>query len=492
MKRIFIYLSIIFSGLTVTTSCSSDFLDQNPTDAVPDGEVDSPANAMKVFNGAWEYMFDTFYTAANPGYSAVLRQDDMMGNDVVAYPGKYGFSASYQFNDTPDKTIYRTRSFWSLHYKVIDNCNRVISITSPVPDENLDRAKGMSYVLRAYTYFSLVQHYQFTYQKDKSAKCVPVYTTPTTAETAPQPRSSVEDIYTLILGDLGQAATLLKDKSRSMKYEPDVNVVNGLLARVYLVMGEWDKAAAAAEAARTGYPLMAAAEYSKGFNDVNNSEWIWGHPQTPNQNTASYSFNYLDVSTPISQYYSFMSDPHFRELFTDENDVRTGLFEWIRDGYLGYKKFLFRSDNTGDIVLMRSAEMLLIEAEAKARQESVALSVAVAPLNELRTARGATAYNVAGKNRDEVIAEILDERRRELWGEGFSLTDILRLQKPVERRAYAGDPVLCRQIPGNTLKEYTPQGHYITQFSDKTPFIPNSRFYLYAIPETEENANPNL
>lgn len=491
MKRIFISAFIVLSTLYLA-GCSSDFLNQHPTDAVPDDEVGTPDNAMKVFNGAWRYMFDTFFTYANPGYSAVLRQDDMMGDDVVAYPGKYGFSASYQFKDTPDKTTYRTRSFWTLHYKVIDNCNKVISIVSTKEISELNRAKGMAYALRAYTYFSLVQHYQFTYLKDKTALCVPVYTEPTTDKTEARPKSSVEDIYTLILEDLAHALTLLDGVERTQKFEPDLNVVNGLLARVYLVMGQWKKAADAAVKARAGYPLMSQADYYKGFNDVSNSEWIWGHPQTPEQSNASYAFNYQDVVSPASYYYSFMSDPHFKELFADPNDIRLGLFEWIRDGYLGYKKFLFRKDNTADVVLMRSAEMYLIEAEAKARNTGVDLTAAVVPMNELRAARGAAGYDVSGETREEVIEEILKERRRELWGEGFSLTDILRLQKPVERKAYAGAAVMCRQIPSNKMKEYMPQGHYILNLPDGESFTANNRFYLYAIPETEENANPSL
>lgn len=492
MKQFINIITTIIITLLSTTGCSGDFLDQSPTDAVPSDKISTPENAIKIFNGTWRYMFDTFFTYANPGYSAVLRQDDMMGNDVIAYPGKYGFSAAYQFKDTPDKTVYRTRAFWTLHYKVIDNCNKILSITSTIPNKEFNRAQGMAYALRAYTYFSLAQHYQYTYLKDPSALCVPVYTTPTTDRTKPKGKSPLKDIYALITEDLEHASALLQNTERTQKFEPNTDVINGLSARIYLVTGEWEKASEMAAKARTGYPLMSSSEYLKGFNDVNNSEWIWGHPQTPEQSNASYSFNYQDVVSPASYYYSFMSDPHFKELFTDPADIRLGLFEWIRDGYLGYKKFLFRNDNTADIVLMRSAEMYLIEAEAKIRDGKTSLSDAVVPLNELRRARGLSYYNTTGKSRDEILQEIILERRRELWGEGFALTDILRLQKPVERQTYTGAPVSCRQIPGNELKEYPPQGHYILQQPDGTPFISNSRFYLFAIPETEENANPEL
>lgn len=488
MKKLIITILAVLS----LSACSSDFLNQDPTDALPDDKVPTPENAIKVFNGAWKFMFDSFYTFANPGFATILRQDDVMGDDVVAYPGKYGFTASYQFNDVQIKTDYRTRSLWALTYKVIDNCNWVLSITSGTDHPELNRTHGMAYALRAYLYFTLAQHYQFTYQKDKAALCVPVYTMPTKDNTQPAGKSTVEQVYKLITDDLTTASTLLKGKLRNAKFEPNYNVVNGLLARVYLVMGEWDKATTAAAAAREGFPLMSKPEYSNGFNDAGNSEWIWGHLQTPEQSTASYLFNYIDVTSPQSNYYSFMADPHFKELFTDANDVRLTLFEWIRNGYLGYKKFLFRPNNTGDIVLMRSAEMYLIEAEAKARSASATIEDALMPLNDLRRARGVSDYSATGKSREEVIDEVLTERRRELWGEGFSLTDILRLQRPVVRNTYTGENVECRQIPGDEIKSFKPQGHWVTQFPNDQNFTANSIYYLYTIPETETNANPEL
>ena len=83
-------------------------------------------------------------------------------------------------------------------------------------------------------------------------------------------------------------------------------------------------------------------------------------------------------------YNSFMADPHFMDQF-EANDIRRELFQWMREGYLGYRKFRIRSDQTGDIVVMRSAEMYLIAAEGLARKG--VLEEAVKPLNTLRNAR---------------------------------------------------------------------------------------------------------
>ena len=144
--------------------------------------------------------------------------------------------------------------------------------------------------------------------------------------------------------------------------------------------------------------------------------------------------------------------------------------------------------------MMRAAEMYLIEPEAKVR-DGVALAQAVAPLNTLRNARGVGDYEVTGKSQEDVINEILMERRRELWGEGFGITDILRTQKAVERAALSDEmqktEVDCWQ-EGGSFEKRNPLGHWFLNFPNGKPFTVNSTYYLYAIPQKEINANPNI
>ena len=80
-------------------------------------------------------------------------------------------------------------------------------------------------------------------------------------------------------------------------------------------------------------------------------------------------------------------------------------------------------------------------------------------------------------------------------GEGFGITDILRTQKAVERTALSEEmqktEVDCWQEGGGVAKR-NPLGHWFLRFPDTTPFTANSTYYLYAIPQKEINANPNL
>lgn len=479
------------AGLFLMTSCGSGFLDKDPTDAVNSDLVPVPENAERIFNGAWYNLFESTSTYANMGYRALQCLDDMMASDIVSRP-KYGFDSSYQFNDIALSNNSRTAFAWYLLYKTIDNCNAAISIEGDT--EELRQSLGKSYALRAYCYLHLVQHYQFTYMKDKTAPCVPIYTEPTTDTTVPKAKSTVEQVYQRIFDDLTTAQEYLKNYNRRgdmLKYKPNANVVNGLFARYYLLTGQWDEAAKAAAAARQGYSLMTKSTEYEGFNNVSNKEWIWGHPQTLSQSNASYNFYYLDP-TYIGGYSSFMADPRFKDRFAPD-DIRFPLFQWMREGYMGYKKFHMRADDTADIVLMRASEMYLIEAEARAREGL--LDQAVIPMNTLLNARGLADYNLAGKAQQDVIDDIMTERRKELWGEGFSIGDILRTQISVVRIPLTEEEqkvqVDCWQEDG-TLAKRNPLGHWFLNFPDGTAFVPNSDYYLYAIPKEEVDANPNL
>ena len=69
---------VAVAGLFLATSCSSSFLDTDPTDAVSSDKVSVPENAEALVNGAWYNLFDYSSTYANIGYRALQCLDDMM------------------------------------------------------------------------------------------------------------------------------------------------------------------------------------------------------------------------------------------------------------------------------------------------------------------------------------------------------------------------------------------------------------------------------
>jgi len=491
--KIFIYAALI-TGLF---ACNKQ-LNTAPSDAVSEDIVlKNVDNLTTISEGTWAAMMDDFYggTFSNPGFKTIALTSDAMANDVALITTKYGFPTAYRFTQMNDKTQSRVSAIWGQLYKIINNSNIIIVNAEKVAGDSIAKKvlKGQALALRAHTYLTIASFYQFSYLKDSLAKTAPIYTTPTTATTAGNPKAPLKDIYEQIFADLSEAKSLLVNYERPAKYKINVDVVNGLLARAYLNTGRWAAAAAAADEAQENYPLMAAAEYSKGFNDAGNSEWIWGHSEIPSQSDGSYSFHFLDVSSSSSYYYSYMADPFFAALF-DDGDIRKTLFSWdgsaaAREGYLQYKKFKFKADQTADLVLMRSAEAVLISAEGYARAGN--LSAGTDALNKLRAARGAKLFEGG-----DLINEILLERRKELWGEGFGLSDIIRNQQSVVRKPYVdangSDIKVTVVTPSGASKQVAAKYHTALKFSDGTDFKANSPYYIFVVPQGEEQNNPNL
>lgn len=501
MKKFFKY--ILVGALAVSSFSACSDLDTNPTTAVDAGSVFSTTgNTEKVLIGAWSYLMETFNSYANPGYGAMLRAGDAMSSDIVVNT-KYGFRDHYAFTAIYGKGGTNTLS-WLLAYRIINNVNGVIKYVdaSTGTQEDKNRIKGQAYALRGFMYLHLASNYSFAIDKDPDAVCAPIYTEPSDASTVGRPAASVSEVYAQSIRDLEEALKLIPENyNRTSKYKVDTQVVLGLLSRATLYSRDWEKARTYSEALldKNDY-LMNESEYNAGFNNVVNKEWIWGHPQTPEQSNASYQFHYLDVTKDGSYYYSFNADPYFRTLFND-GDYRKKMIFWATDPgknpseeafvWMRYAKFKFRDNLTADIVLMRTSEIYLINAEAKARLED---ETAITRLNELKTARGAD--NVSGLEGQDLLDAIWLERRKELFGEGFALVDIIRNQQTVVRKEYPQKPKIDYTYKDNDGVEHTipitPQGHRIFNFPDKSDFVPNSKYYLFRIPNSEELANENL
>ncbi len=506
-NKVIKYISAVLVVSTTFIACD---LETAPSDAMVDSEVFKTVDGSeKVLVGAWGYLMETFSTYANPGYGAFLRTSDAMGSDVVLN-AKYGFASHYAFNALYSKG--GTNNFsWNLTYRTINSVNNVIAkVSQSEGDFNLkQRVLGQAYAFRGFMYLHLASSYGFAIDLDPNMLIAPIYTEPTDQNTVGHPAASVSTVYKQALSDLEQALDLIPENYvRNFKYKFDRSVVLGLLSRGNLYARNWDKAVEYSDellAQPSTSILMDEAQYKSGFSDASNVEWIWGHPQTAEQSNASYQFNFLDVTSTQSYYYSFNADPYFADLF-DQDDYRRSMMYWAPDpavstprdndvAYFRYAKFKFKGSQIGDIVLMRNSEIYLINAEAKAH---LGLATALEPLNALKQARGAQI--VSGLTGKDLLEEIWIERRKELFGEGFALVDIVRNQQSVVRKDFPQSnliPYTYKEINSDgNITDVTvnllPQGHRILNFPDNSSFVPNSIYYLYRIPEIEEIENKNL
>lgn len=449
MKKIIslILTACFFMALPGLNSCSDNFLETKSSTDLSDKLVfKTTASTRGVLYGIYKYMRSwgcTPYVRMDCcGLHTNLLTYDVMASDITVLQGSWYFY-DYDYWHTGSETVFRTDHLWRFYYTVINNCNNILfnlgDAEGPLSEKNAIEAETKA--LRAFSYYNLVQLYQQTYQIAKDRQGVPVYTKPAEGKAESTPRSSVEKVYELITEDLEYAVKYLP-ANRESKYYINTNVAEGILARVYMTMGRWSDAEQMAGLAKKGYPLMTAEQWTQGFNDLNNPEWIWGIHQTAEQNVGwGSSFSVLDFQRGDQK--NFRINSKLAEKYAS-TDIRKTLIVPVGNLF-GNRKFREPDAlNLGQMVLMRSSEMCLIQAEAKARQKEY--TDAQDFLFELQQKRDPQAKKSELEG-DDLIDQILLERRKELWAEGFGLFDLLRCQKPLKRE---GDHTSIKNFPENS------------------------------------------
>ena len=453
------------------------------------------------------------------GYASTMMMMDASGQDEPSQV------SGYNWYNKPLRFVDRTANsettyfIWNQCYKNIKAANDVLK---SVDLENLsDVAKsyvGQAYAMRAFEYFTLIQIYQFSYKGHEDAAGVPIVTEKTAEAEANNPRAAVKDVYKQIMDDLNTAIDYLTD-SRSAKSEINRQVAYGLRARVNLVMQNWSDAAADAQKAAEGYtPLSKDAAAAPGFNDVSASNWIWGNivdesndivqsgilnfPSmmcsfTGNGYSPTYACRMINSklwkeipSTDVRKGWwidenlnSPIVNPKYvvhQEYEDEDGNVVKYLAVYNQTGdevaditepytnvkFGAYKNQYGNELNACDIPLMRVEEMILIQAEATAMGGNVEEGKRILE-NFVRTYRDPS-YTCNATTAEGVQDAVWFQRRVELWGEGFSFTDLLRLKKPLDRTGANYEVSVRFKLPAE------------------------SPIFLYLIPEDEENHNEAL
>ncbi len=449
MKKYILSLLVIAS--IAFTSCQKEFLDTYPTTSVAAADaLASTQNAIAALNGIHRVMYTQYDAQGQSGEGACNLFRDYLGEDIV-FPlanGSTGHLTWVQWQNHRNVSASDMRFVYRFYYRLISNANILINGIDAVPGAATDKRmiKGQALVYRAWAHFQLVQLWGERYKAggNNTQLGVPLLLTNTLEGL---PRSTGEEVYTQVNKDLDEAITLLAGYTRTgtaAKSNFDVNVARGIKARVALVQENFEVAATNAIAARTGYTLMTNADYLRGFNDISNSEWIWGSRQISDHNTFFFSyFAYISCnfnSTVLRTQPRAINANLYNAL--PATDIRKSVFDLtgatvpVPPGGARVpfqnKKFLASSDalSIGDVPYMRAAEMLLIEAEARARQgQTAAAQTALFTLMRNRN----PSYVQSTSTGQTLLNEIYLNRRAELWGEGHRFTDLKRLNLPMSR-----------------------------------------------------------
>lgn len=449
------YIAIAGVCAVSLTSCKKSFLDDvKPADGSLDPSVifTSKSSVDNALTGTYYLMRNYAGAQQNMyGVKTIQFNFDMRANDLISDASNWWL---YENNWSDNgygriATSSRNQQIWYLFYKVINNANAIIEKTPAIQESQAtkDALVGEAKVLRAYAYFNLARVYQFTYAKDPAAPAVPIYTTTANASSVGATRSSLKDVYALITSDLESAIAVMTN-TRVDKYRINKSVAQGILAEVYQEMAMsdntlWAKAISNAQAARTGYTLMNATDYKAGFNAVSNGEWMWGLQFNASQSLSYASFfGYIEpTNTPNTAFKARYNDIYVNSTFVslfDSTDIRytfkpapgqSAAFSWKK---WVTTKFQDNATQSGDYVMMRAAEMYLIEAEGLAQTSQ--LEAAKDALYALQKQRNTNAVRSTAADKDALVNEILVERRKELFAEGgFPYFDLKRYQRPLVR-----------------------------------------------------------
>lgn len=356
-------------------------------------------------------------------------------------------------------------------YNQIKIANDLIKDNGDMATEKQKNMVAQARAMRAFDYLSLVQYFQFNYQIAKDKPAVPIVTEKTEDFTN-NPRATVEEVFKMIMEDLDFAIQNLTAERENKKDRININVAYGLRARANLIMGKWAEAAADAAKAMEGYTPATIEEVSKpSFVNLSEHNWIWGIQITQNMILvsgyptcsswlSSFSANSYTAGAGCyaminSMLYKKIPDTDVRKGWWVDENLHSPLLEaisWngasgddlakleIDDVKLaftpytnvkfGMKDGIGSENNINDYPMMRVEEMILIQAEglAKSGNEAQARQILESFVKTYRD----PSYDSNASGRS-LADEIWYQRRVELWGEGFAMSDIMRLQKPLVR-----------------------------------------------------------
>jgi hypothetical protein len=471
MNKIF-YLAV---ASMLTVSCADlDTAPQGSTvtaDQKAEVAANDPSKVSASVTGITT-MFSVYcktYSSHNDfGYASTMLFNDSRGTDLI------GFDIGYNwFGDALDLTDrgingYGSEYAWFNAYNQIYAANAVIgSISAETDNSTLQFYLAQALCIRAFDYFNLIQQFQFTYNGNEDAPGVPLIldTNATEAGVNGIARNTVGEVYAQIMTDLDLGIKLLtaSEDVRDDKRYVDLAVAYGLRARVNLVMQNWSAAAADAQAAidnSDATPLSFEDAKKPGFVKMTENNWMWGIfiSETDRVVTSAIvnwpshmgSFNYGYASVGAwrminpSLYDEINPSDARKGWFLDasakSNNLSTQQQAYVKSKdippyaqvkFAPYKDELGTSTNANDIPLMRIEEMYLILAEAQAMGSNASQGKATLE-SFVKTYRDPD-YSCEGSSDKEVQDAVWIQRRIELWGEGLSYFDLLRLRKGIDR-----------------------------------------------------------
>jgi hypothetical protein len=397
MKKIFI-LIIAITGIALQ-SCKKYLEVPSYNQVSDDNTIFDGASAQTAVRGAYRGL-------ANLNYSSTFQNVVLQsGGDVRSINNAQTDLNVVNYNLRSDIPLLLT--LWANNYNTINRANHIIQKVPGVTDINLtpalkDQLLGEGYFIRALSYFDLARLFGN----------VPIFLTPTNvvADKVGTPKSTQAQVYAQVLDDLNKAEALLPAtvvRNRATKF-----TVYALRARLNLYLQKYEEAENDANAvlANAGYKLItpfalaagtteSVLELSYNTTDVNPAFSLW------NGNNRALE--------PKATLYNLLNDPAVgggRKILATKTG--TAIFGGISP------------TNVAAGYVIRTAELFLIRAEARAKKATPDLNGALADLNAVRVRSGIAASTATTAN--DILLAIENERQVEFALEPQRWFDLVR------------------------------------------------------------------
>ena len=342
---------------------------------------------------------------------------------------------------------------WTLTYKVIFNTNLVLDGLKQISPSSASQSqwnsiKGQALFFRAYAFYQLLQEFAKPYDKSTSSSDPGIAIRLTADVSEKSARSSVQQSYDQCIKDLAEAINLLPVKLQ-FKTNPNKAAAIGLLARTYLIMGNYDMS------------LQYATQYLKldstllDFNTLPSSA---SYPISRYNVEVAFHTTLFQL-TAYSSSYARVND----SLLTmyDVNDLRKSIF--FKNGGAG--NVTFKGSYDGSRVCfsgIATDEIYLIAAECNARIGKI--TEAMTELNGLLITRwkANTFIPFTANDMASALQIILTERRKELLFRNLRWADLRRLNKESNFQK-----ILSRNVNGQIYTLIPNDNHYVLPLPNK-------------------------
>jgi len=451
-------ITLIVIGFFLITSCDG-LLETQPTDTI------DPEVAQENISGI-EAILTSVYNRLQSQWR--FGREVTLGPDVLADNTDQHPITSGRYDAMAANSQGSHISFWNTAYLTINEANFVISGANEVedvPQSTRDRLRGEGLFQRGHAYFDLARTYGYEPGREVNGftESAILRTEPTRdlGDADLRARSSNVEIYNQAVSDLEEAAELLSESDRGVYYA-NYAAANALLARIHLYLENWDEAIDHADIALAATNAE-LDDTEEAFMDnpfdqsPPNSESIYELAIDPVEESLGSNLGLCPYTNP-RHWFDVIPSENLLDVF-EEDDYRNHLFAVADDGFPYTLKWNCSTGNVDDNVpLIRVAELYLIKAEAHAELDQIV--PALDNLETLQSARGLSPF--VSTDTDEIIEEIMVERRRELNFEGHRFYDLKRRGMDITKQEGA------TTVPYNDFRILSP------------------------IPQSEADNNPNL